>query len=117
MLNGLIASLVTMIIFVKLENAVRKKMCIRDSAITAHTPDCPVAAAELPEKGLYALQFHPEVLHTAEGTKMLSNFVYNVCGCKGDWRMDSFVETSIEAIREKVGSGRVLLSLIHILSQ
>lgn len=80
-------------------------------AITAHTPDCPVAAAELPEKGLYALQFHPEVLHTAEGTKMLSNFVYNVCGCKGDWRMDSFVETSIEAIREKVGSGRVLCAL------
>ena len=80
-------------------------------AITAHTPDCPVAAAEMPEKGLYALQFHPEVLHTAEGTKMLSNFVYNVCGCKGDWRMDSFVETSIEAIREKVGSGRVLCAL------
>ena len=80
-------------------------------AITAHTPDCPVAAAELPEKGLYALQFHPEVLHTAEGTKMLSNFVYNVFGCKGDWRMDSFVETSIEAIREKVGSGRVLCAL------
>ncbi|WP_269477864.1 glutamine-hydrolyzing GMP synthase [Hominibacterium faecale] len=79
--------------------------------VTAHTPDCPVAAAEMPEKGLYALQFHPEVLHTAEGTKMLSNFVYNVCGCKGDWRMDSFVETSIEAIRAKVGSGRVLCAL------
>lgn len=79
--------------------------------ITAHTADCPVAAAELPEKGLYALQFHPEVLHTQEGTKMLSNFVYNVCGCKGDWRMDSFVETSIQAIREKVGNGRVLCAL------
>lgn len=79
--------------------------------VTAHTSDCPVAAAELPEKGLYALQFHPEVLHTQEGTKMLSNFVYKVCGCRGDWRMDSFVETSIQAIRQKVGNGKVLCAL------
>lgn len=79
--------------------------------ITAHTSDCPVAAAEDPQRGLYALQFHPEVLHTQEGTKMLSNFVYNVCGCQGDWRMDSFVETSIEALRAKVGNGRVLCAL------
>lgn len=79
--------------------------------ITAHTADCPVAAAEMTEKGLYTLQFHPEVLHTQEGTKMLSNFVYNVCGCKGDWRMDSFVETSIQAIRDKVGDGKVLCAL------
>ena len=79
--------------------------------VTAHTPDCPVAAAEDPERGLYALQFHPEVLHTQEGTKMLSNFVYKVCGCKGDWRMDSFVESSIEAIRAKVGNGKVLCAL------
>lgn len=79
--------------------------------VTAHTPDCPVAAAEDPECGLYALQFHPEVLHTQEGTKMLSNFVYKVCGCKGDWRMDSFVESSIEAIRAKVGNGKVLCAL------
>ena len=48
-----------------------------------------VAAAENEEKGLYAVQFHPEVLHTAEGKKMLHNFVYNVCGCTGDWKMDS----------------------------
>lgn len=79
--------------------------------ITAHTADCPVAAAEMTERGLYTLQFHPEVLHTQEGTKMLSNFVYNVCGCKGDWRMDSFVETSIQAIRDKVGDGKVLCAL------
>ena len=79
--------------------------------VTAHTPDCPVAAAEDPERGLYALQFHPEVLHTQEGIKMLSNFVYKVCGCKGDWRMDSFVESSIEAIRAKVGNGKVLCAL------
>lgn len=79
--------------------------------IIAHTPDCPVAAAENAEQGLYALQMHPEVLHTKEGTKMLSNFVYNVCGCKGDWRMDSFVSSSIQAIREKVGDGKVLCAL------
>ena len=79
--------------------------------ITAHTVDCPVAAAENAEKQLYAIQFHPEVLHTAEGSKMLYNFVRNVCGCAGDWRMDSFVENSIQEIREKVGDGKVLLAL------
>lgn len=79
--------------------------------ISAWTNDCPVAAVENTEKKLYAVQFHPEVLHTQEGTKMLSNFVYNVCGCTGDWKMDSFVEDSIKAIREKVGKGKVLCAL------
>ncbi len=79
--------------------------------ISARTNDCPVAAVENKEKKLYAVQFHPEVLHTQEGTKMLSNFVYQVCGCAGDWKMDSFVEDSIKAIREKVGSGKVLCAL------
>ncbi|MBR4780164.1 MAG: glutamine-hydrolyzing GMP synthase [Lachnospiraceae bacterium] len=77
----------------------------------AHTLNCPVAAAECAEKKLYAIQFHPEVLHTPEGSKMLFNFVRNICGCAGTWRMDSFVENSIKAIREKVGNGRVLLAL------
>ncbi len=79
--------------------------------ITAHTADCPVAAAENEEKGLYAIQFHPEVLHTQEGTKMLYNFVRGVCGCAGTWRMDSFVENAIKEIREKVGTGKVLCAL------
>ncbi len=79
--------------------------------ITAHTADCPVAAAEQKEKNLYLIQFHPEVLHTAEGTKMLYNFVRKICGCKGTWRMDSFVEDSIQKIREKVGAGKVLCAL------
>lgn len=79
--------------------------------ITAHTADCPVAAAENEQEGLYAIQYHPEVLHTAEGTKMLSNFVLKVCGCAGDWRMDSFVEESVKHIREKVGDGKVLCAL------
>ena len=69
--------------------------------ITAHTANCPVAAVENAEKGLYAVQFHPEVLHTAEGKKMLRNFVYNVCGCSGDWKMDSFVENNVKALRER----------------
>ena len=79
--------------------------------IMATTPVCPVAAMENADRKLYAVQFHPEVMHTREGKKMLSNFVYNVCGCGGDWKMDSFVETSIKAIREKVGSGKVLCAL------
>ena len=79
--------------------------------ITAHTANCPVAAVENAEKGLYAVQFHPEVLHTAEGKKMLRNFVYNVCGCSGDWKMDSFVENNIKALRERIGEGKVLCAL------
>ena len=79
--------------------------------IIGHTPDCPVAAVENTEKLLYATQFHPEVLHTQEGKKMLSNFVFRVCGCAGDWKMDSFVEESIQAIRNKVGNGKVLCAL------
>ena len=79
--------------------------------ISAHTADCPVAAAENEAEKLYAIQFHPEVLHTAEGTKMINNFVKNVCGCKGDWKMDAFVENTIKEIREKVGDGKVLLAL------
>ena len=80
--------------------------------ILLHTRlDCPVAAAENREKNLYAIQFHPEVLHTEEGSKMLHNFVRGVCGCAGTWRMDSFVESTIKDIREKVGDGKVLLAL------
>ncbi|MBO5488326.1 MAG: glutamine-hydrolyzing GMP synthase [Eubacterium sp.] len=79
--------------------------------VTASTADCPIAAAQNTDKNLYAIQFHPEVLHTENGTKMLYNFVRNVCGCSGSWRMDSFVEQSIQSIREKVGDGKVLCAL------
>lgn len=79
--------------------------------ICARTRDCPVAAAENRDKKLYAIQFHPEVLHTVRGKEILSNYVYNVCQCAGDWKMDSFVKSSIEAIREKVGDGKVLCAL------
>ncbi|MCI9176735.1 MAG: glutamine-hydrolyzing GMP synthase [Lachnospiraceae bacterium] len=79
--------------------------------VTAHTPVCPVAAMSLPEKKLYAAQFHPEVMHTKEGMKMLENFVYQVCGCTGDWKMDSFVETAIKDLRETIGKGKALCAL------
>lgn len=79
--------------------------------VIAHTGDCPIAATENADKKLYAIQFHPEVLHTVHGTEMLHNFVQGICGCAGTWRMDSFVENSIKAIREKVGDGKVLCAL------
>lgn len=79
--------------------------------IIADTPVCPVAGMENQAEGLYAVQFHPEVLHTVEGSKMLSNFVYNVCKCAGDWRMDSFVETTIQQLKEKIGDGKALCAL------
>ena len=77
----------------------------------AYTANCPVAAAENVEKNLYAIQFHPEVLHTLEGTRILHNFVRNICECDGTWRMDAFVENTIKDIRTKVGDGKVLLAL------
>ena len=79
--------------------------------VTAHTPVCPVAAMENDEKKLYAVQFHPEVTHTVEGTKILRSFVMGPCGCKGDWKMDDFVERTIQEIREKVGDGKALCAL------
>ena len=82
-----------------------------DFNVVAHTSVCPVAAMECPERKLYAVQFHPEVMHTVEGMKMLSNFVYKVCNCVGDWKMDSFVEATVCQLREKIGNGKVLCAL------
>ena len=79
--------------------------------ITAHTPVCPVAAMACPERKLYAAQFHPEVVHTKEGMQILKNFVYHICGCTGNWQMDSFVETTIQELREKIGTGKALCAL------
>ena len=79
--------------------------------IIAFTDNCPVAAAQDKDRNMYGIQFHPEVLHTPEGTKMLYNFVRNVCGCMGDWRMDSFVEENIKRLREHIGNGKVLCAL------
>ena len=77
----------------------------------AHTASTANAAIENVEAGLYGIQFHPEVLHTEYGKEMLSNFVHNICGCVGDWKMSAFAESSIEEIRERVGDGKVLCAL------
>ena len=77
----------------------------------AHTANCPVAAMEHVEKKLYAMQFHPEVLHTEHGKEMLHNFLYEVCGCAGDWTMANYAKSAIEDIRRTVGAGKVLLAL------
>ncbi len=79
--------------------------------ISAWTDNCPAAAVENPQNQLYAVQFHPEVLHTKEGRKMLANFVFNVCHCTGDWKMDSYIRQQTEMIREKVGGKKVILAL------
>lgn len=79
--------------------------------VTAHTAHCPVAGMEDRARGFYAVQFHPEVNHTERGTELLRNFILNVCGCAQDWKMDLYAEQQVQAIREKVGDGRVLCAL------
>ncbi|MBF0169846.1 MAG: glutamine-hydrolyzing GMP synthase, partial [Nitrospinae bacterium] len=79
--------------------------------VAGHTPNAPVAAMENRERNIYGIQFHPEVAHSANGTKMLTNFVYRVCGCAGDWTMRSFIEEQVEAIRAKVGKAHVICGL------
>lgn len=81
-------------------------------AVNASTPHCPCAGMEDAANGLYAVQFHPEVLHTVNGAQMLKNFLFEICGCAGDWRMDSFVETSVAAIREQIGDSPGALRLV-----
>lgn len=79
--------------------------------VTANTPVCPVAAMANDAAKLYSFQFHPEVTHSVQGMDMLRAFVYGPCGCKGDWKMDSFVESAIAEIKEKVGDGKALCAL------
>ncbi|TKS58042.1 MAG: ribosome biogenesis GTPase Der [Nitrospira sp.] len=79
----------------------------------AHTANSPIAAMKRDDhkRRIYCLQFHPEVAHTPEGTKILHNFVYEICGCKPTWTMQSYVETAVQQIREQVGKGRVICAL------
>ncbi|MCR4924859.1 MAG: glutamine-hydrolyzing GMP synthase [Clostridiales bacterium] len=79
--------------------------------ITASTDACPIAAMENAEKKIYAVQFHPEVTHSEFGSQMLKNFLYEVCKCKGDWEMDSFIDDTVKALREKIGDKKVILGL------
>ncbi|MGL4949155.1 MAG: glutamine-hydrolyzing GMP synthase [Anaeroplasmataceae bacterium] len=79
--------------------------------VTGSTPVCPIASMEDVENNIYALQFHPEVMHSVDGVAMFSNFVKNVCKCKCDWVMSEFAKTTIDNIRKQVGTGKVLCAL------
>ncbi|HXG54749.1 MAG TPA: glutamine-hydrolyzing GMP synthase [Vicinamibacterales bacterium] len=79
--------------------------------VTATSANAPVAAMAAPDRGLYALLFHPEVAHTDYGLEILRNFAYDVCGCRGDWTMQSFVDEATARIREQVGEGKVVCGL------
>lgn len=79
--------------------------------IIAKTDKCPCAAMSNDEKKLYAVQFHPEVTHTEYGKRILSNFLFNICDCNGDWKMESFVENTIEKYKKELQGKNVLLAL------
>jgi GMP synthase (glutamine-hydrolysing) len=77
----------------------------------ATTPTCPVAAVRHRTRPIFGLQFHPEVNHTPEGRRILHNFLYDICGCRGLWKMSSFIDRTVEGIRARVGSSRVICGL------
>ncbi len=79
--------------------------------VIASTADVENAAYQFQEEPTYAVQFHPEVYHTDEGARMLANFALDICGCKGDWTPDSFIETTVEALRAQIGGEKVILGL------
>ena len=79
--------------------------------VTARTPAAPVAAFECPKRKLYAVQFHPEVVHTPRGTEILRNFLYGICGASGSWTVGSFLERAVQEVRDQVGGGRALCAL------
>ena len=77
----------------------------------AHTDKCPCAAMCDEERRLYGVQFHPEVTHTAFGKQMLRNFLFDICGCKGEWTMEDFVRRSVEKYQKELAGKKVLLGL------
>ena len=79
--------------------------------VVATTENAPIAAMADERRALYGVQFHPEVVHTAHGTDIIRNFLYDVCGCHGTWTMDAFIEQSSQALREQVGTGQVVCGL------
>ncbi|MBX3442601.1 MAG: glutamine-hydrolyzing GMP synthase [Planctomyces sp.] len=79
--------------------------------VLATTSNCPNAAVRHLAKPIYGLQFHPEVTHTQHGEQLLANFVKNICGCRGAWRMSSFIDQQVHTIRERVGDSRVICGL------
>ncbi len=80
-------------------------------SLVAHSDNCPNVAIADEKRGFYGVQYHPEVNHSENGVRMIRNFLYEVCGAAGDWTMDDYKRTAITHIREKVGSGKVLLAL------
>ena len=80
-------------------------------ALTAHSAACPNVAIADETRGFYGVQFHPEVNHTEHGVDMIRNFLYEVCKARGDWTMGDYCRTAIAQVREKVGTGKVLLAL------
>ncbi|MEZ5321681.1 MAG: glutamine-hydrolyzing GMP synthase [Microthrixaceae bacterium] len=79
--------------------------------VLASSPQAAVAAMQSPERGLYGVQYHPEVAHTPRGQHLLERFLYDVAGCSPSWTMDNFVERSVAAVRDQVGSGRAICAL------
>lgn len=79
--------------------------------VTGNTPSCPVAVMQDTGRKFFGLQFHPEVTHTENGTEMLRRFLYDVCGCVGDWTMEGYAKSAVETLRETIGEGKVLLAL------
>ena len=85
---------------------------IPDNAeVIASTDDVVNAAFQFKDNAVYAVQFHPEVFHSVEGTKILSNFAFGICGCKGEWTPASFIETTVEELRSQLGDDKVILGL------
>ena len=80
-------------------------------ALTARSDACPNVAIADESRGFYGVQYHPEVNHTQHGTDMIRNFLYEVCGAAGDWSMSGYKESAVQALREKIGDGKVLLAL------
>lgn len=80
-------------------------------SVTAKTDACPIAAMENNESKIYAVQFHPEVTHSEFGFQLLHNFLYEICKCSGDWKMDSFIDDTVKELREKIGDKKVILGL------
>ncbi len=79
--------------------------------VIGKTATCPTAAMENVEKKFYAIQFHPEVNNTVNGTNIIRNFLFNICGCSGDWKMSSFVEETVKTLKEKIGDKKALCAL------
>ena len=82
-----------------------------DYTVIANTDHCPVAAFANDVRKIYGFQYHPEVMHTPKGTKMLHNFLYEVCACVGEWKMSNFVEETVAKLREEIGDRQVLCAL------